>query len=107
MTSTDDQDDPPLDADDLQAVAALTQDDLRAIDRALLASSSADWRKVALVVAAAMDVYPDLYHDIPDVFYGQRVKDLVSSGHLDAQGNLHRMRFSEVRLTPLGLGNEA
>lgn len=62
MVSTDDQDDPPLDAEDLQAIAALTQDDLRAIDRALLASSSANWRKVALVVAVAMDVYPNLYY---------------------------------------------
>jgi hypothetical protein len=87
MTSADDQDDPPLDADGLQA--------------------GADWRKVALVVAVAMDAYSDQYHDIPDVFYGQRVRDLVSSGHLAAQGNLRRMRFSEVRLTSLGLGDEA
>lgn len=37
-------------------------------------------------------------YDIPDVFYSHRVRDLVSNGHLEAQGNLHRMRFSEVRL---------
>ncbi|WP_223807252.1 DUF3658 domain-containing protein [Lysobacter psychrotolerans] len=106
-TFADEHDDPPLDADDLRAVAALTQDDLRAIDRALLASSSADWRKVALVAAVAMDAYPDQYDGIPDVFYSQRVRDLVSSGYLEARGNLYRMRFSEVRLTPLGLGHEA
>jgi hypothetical protein len=98
-TPSDNHDDPPLDADDLRAVAALTQDDLLAIDRALLASSSSDWRKVALVVASAMDAYPDQYLDIPDVFYSLRIRELVFDGWLEARGNLHRMRFSEVRLT--------
>jgi hypothetical protein len=107
MTPADDQDDPPLDAGDLRAVAALTQDDLLAIDRAILASSSANWRKVALVVAVAMDAYPDQYYDVPDVFYSQRLRDLVSAGHLEAQGNLYRMRFSEVRLTLAGPDSEA
>ncbi len=107
MDPTDDQDDPPLDADDVQAIAALTQDDLRSIDRAILSSSSESWRKVALVVAVAMDAHPGLYYDIPDVFYGQRVIGLVSSGNLEARGNLRRMRFSEVRTTPIGLRGEA
>lgn len=98
MDPTDNQNDPPLDADDLDAVAALTSHDLGAIDRALLAASTTTWRKVALVVGTAMDAYPDLYQDIPDVFYSQRVRTLVSVGQLEAQGNLHRMRFSEVRL---------
>jgi hypothetical protein len=106
MRSIDDQDDPPFDAEDLHAIAALSQDDLRAIDRAILSSSGESWRKVALVVAVAMDAYPDLYFDIPDVFYSQRVRELVSSGHLEAQGNLRRMRFSEVRLTSVGLRDE-
>ncbi|WP_165424364.1 DUF3658 domain-containing protein [Pseudoxanthomonas winnipegensis] len=98
MDPTDNQDDPPLDAEDLEAVATLTQDDFNAIDQALLVASSTSWRKVASVVGAARDTYPDLYHDIPDVFYSHRVRTLVSDGKLEAQGNLHRMRFSEVRL---------
>ena len=49
-----------------------------------------------------MDAYPDQYLDIPDVFYSQRIRELVSGGQLQAQGNLHRMRFSEVRLTSTG-----
>ncbi|MFN3984935.1 MAG: DUF3658 domain-containing protein [Rhodocyclaceae bacterium] len=100
MDPTDNQDDPPLDAEGLEAVAALNQDDLAAIDRALLAASHSSWRKVAFVVGTAMDAYPDLYHEVPDVFYGQRVRALVSAGQLEAQGNLHRMRFSEIRLSP-------
>jgi hypothetical protein len=98
MDPTEDQDDPPLDAEELQAVAALTPDDLGAIDLALLAASDSNWRKVAFVVGTAMDAYPHLYHDVPDVFYAQRVRALVSAGQLEAQGNLHRMRFSEIRL---------
>ncbi len=97
MDPIDKQDDPPLDPEDFEAVAALTRNDLNAIDQALLAASDTNWRKVAFVVGAAMDTYPDLYHDIPDVFYSQRVRTLVSAGQLEAQGNLYRMRFSEVR----------
>ncbi|MEA9655534.1 DUF3658 domain-containing protein [Xanthomonas campestris pv. raphani] len=99
MDPTDSQDDPPLDAEELEAVAALTTHDLEAIDHSLLAASATSWRKVAFVVGTAMDAYPDLYHEIPDVFYSQRVRALVSTGQLVAQGNLHRMRFSEIRLT--------
>lgn len=98
MDPTENQDDPPLDAEELRAVAALSSDDLGAIDRALLAASHRHWRKVALVVGVAMNAYPDAYHDIPGIFYAQRIQTLVSTGQLEAQGNLHRMRFSEVRL---------
>ena len=99
MGPTNDRDDRPLDTDDLQAAAALAVDDIEAIDRALLAASATSWRKVALVVSVAMDTYPGLYLDVPDVFYAQRVRALVATGHLQARGNLHRMRFSEIRLS--------
>ena len=102
MEPSDNQDDPPPDSDDLRAIAQLSEEDLRVIDRAILASASKDWRKVALVVAVAMDAHPDHYYDIPDVFYSQRVRHLVSGGKLQAQGNLARMRFSEVRLAQPG-----
>ncbi|HWU70370.1 MAG TPA: DUF3658 domain-containing protein [Pseudoxanthomonas sp.] len=102
MTPSDNHDDPPLDDQDLMAIAALTQDDLVAIDQALLANSGGEWKKVALVVSMAMDAHPDRYHDIPDIFYGQRVMELVASGELESQGNLRRMRFSEIRLASAG-----
>jgi hypothetical protein len=35
---------------------------------------------------------------LPDVYLSQRVRELVESGLLENQGNLARMRFSEVRL---------
>lgn len=33
----------------------------------------------------------------PDLFYAIRVRYLVESGRLVSQGNLSRMRYSEVR----------
>ena len=94
----DNTDDPELDADDLFAVASLSPDDVQAIDNALVANSHTHWRKVAYVVCIAMDAYPEQFHDIPDIFYAARIKTLVSQGLLEAQGNLSRMRFSEIRL---------
>ncbi len=44
-----------------------------------------------------MYAYSDRFHDIPDVFYGQRPLQLASDDLLSARGNLRRMRFSEVR----------
>jgi len=38
------------------------------------------------------------FPNLPDVFYGERVKHLVASGRLEAVGNLDRMRHSEVRI---------
>jgi hypothetical protein len=72
--------------------------DIDAIDRAILAQCESHWRKVAYVVSVAMEAYPDRYFEIPDIYYGARVRELVTSGRLDAKGNLARMRFSEVRL---------
>ena len=35
---------------------------------------------------------------VPDLFYAERLRKLVQDGKLESQGNLHYMRFSEVRL---------
>ena len=41
---------------------------------------------------------PERLAGIPDRFYAMRVRALVEAGVLEAQGNLQRMRFSEVRI---------
>lgn len=87
----------PLDEEDLAAIAVLTESDVTAIDEAILLQLSAHWQKTALVVSRAMDAYPDKYFDVPDIYYGQRVLVLAAKGLMDSQGNLQRMRFSEVR----------
>ncbi|WP_242102013.1 DUF3658 domain-containing protein [Lysobacter sp. M2-1] len=100
---TDSTDDSVLDLGDLLAIATLSQGDIQAIDLALVTNSVAQWRKVAYVVGMAMEAYPDRFHDIPDIYYAERVKVLVSQGMLESQGNLSRMRFSEIRLPNQGL----
>jgi hypothetical protein len=99
--------DEPLDSEELAAIAALTPEDIQAIDDALLNNASNHWSKVALIVGTAMYAYPDRFLDIPDLFYGDRVKVLVSQGLLESQGNLSKMRFSEVRILKVtGIANE-
>lgn len=96
---TDDEDNlsMPLDAEDLSAIESLTDMDVAAIDQAILSMLSAHWQKTALVISRAIYAYPDKYDDIPDVFYGERVVKLASKGLLAANGNLRRLRFSEIR----------
>lgn len=97
--NTDDEDDVsvPLDDEDRTAVAALSVAEVAAIDQAVLSALTSQWQKTALVVAHAMYAYPDRFDDIPDVFYVLRLLQLASDGLLSAQGNLRRLRFSEVR----------
>ena len=97
--NTDDDDDLSvlLDDGDRAAIAALSVAEVAAIDQAILSSLTSQWQKTALVVGHAMYAYPDRFDDIPDVFYGLRLLQLASDGLLSAQGNLRRMRFSEVR----------
>lgn len=91
---------PPLTADEQALVAKLSDTDLAAIDATVLANCFSHWRKVAAVVGWTMDALKNRHPDLPDVFYAQRVSRLVDEGHLDSQGDLSYMRFSEVRLLP-------
>jgi hypothetical protein len=93
----EEQDDSELGADD-PAVAALTPVDIEGIDRTILFFCDYRWRKVAYVVALAMDALG--YAGVPDVYYSQRVRALVANGLIEAHGNVRRMRFCEVRLAP-------
>lgn len=79
-------------------VVKLSQAELALIDKALLSQVSGDWRKVARVVGMAILSMRDLPSDVPDAFFAKRVGLLVESGQLESQGDLRRMRFSEVRL---------
>ena len=91
---TNDPDPSPAEA---ERVARLPEGELALIDAALLSQVSSDWRKVARVVGMAMLSMPDRPSGVPDVFFSKRVALLVESGQLESQGNLRRMRFSEVR----------
>ncbi len=89
--------DPDLTREEAALVNNLSDEELGEIDAALLSFAKRNWRKVAMLVALAMA--RELHQEgIPGAFYSQRVRKLVGEGRLLAQGDLHYMRFSEVRL---------
>ena len=88
---------PPLTAEERAIVSRLTEDQRQAIDAALLAEVAAHWRKVAMVVARAMDRATHV-PGLPDTYYGQRIRALVGERRIEAQGDVEYMRSSEVRL---------
>jgi hypothetical protein len=73
-----------------------------AIDQAILSMLSASegrWRKVAMVISRVAD---GMSNDLPEAderydLVAQRIEALVGDGHLMAQGNIKKWRFSEVR----------
>lgn len=90
--------DPSLSAAQRALVGALSADAVLTIDEALLSNASTQWRKVARIVGTTMSSLPGRVHWIPDVYYAERVRELVARGLLESQGDLTRMRYSEVRL---------
>jgi Protein of unknown function len=71
---------------------------LRAIDAALVSHAKPSWLKVARVVHDALGSGGFVITDEVVRLHVRRVAALVEVGSLEAQGNLRRPRFSEVRL---------
>ena len=94
----DEPPDPPLDVEQSLRVSKLTQEDLWEMDRVLLSQAAPAFRKVARIVAGAIGELSARLPDVPDIYYAQRVRNLVAAGQLESQGNLLYMRYSEVRL---------
>jgi len=90
--------DPDLTDEEKTLVEKLSQKDLELIDAALLSKAKNNWRKVAMIVGVTMMDLPNRVKGIPDIFYSLRVRKLVEAGHLESQGNVQYMRFSEVRI---------
>jgi hypothetical protein len=91
--------DPPLTAHQKKLVRGLTADELRKIDAALLSNIAPQWRKVARVVGTTMiELGPHRVAGVPDLFYAERVAEMVRDGILTSQGDLRSMRHSEVRI---------
>jgi hypothetical protein len=96
--NSDVEPDPPLTPAQRSKVLALTEEQLEAIDRALLSNVVAEWQKVALIVGATMSELQSRVVGIPDIYYAERLRELVRNGTIEVQGDLHAMRFSEVRI---------
>jgi Protein of unknown function len=90
--------DPPMTESELKIVALLTPSDFEKIDKQILANIVVNWRKLARVVAQTMGDLEREFPLVPDLFYAHRVMVLTDNGLIEAQGNLKRLRYSEVRL---------
>lgn len=93
-----DQNDPPLTSEQEELVNKLMASEVENIDEALLSNISSYWKKVASVVGATMMDLENRVEGIPDVYYANRIIYLAEKGLIESQGNLRRMRFSEIRL---------
>ncbi|WP_083512738.1 DUF3658 domain-containing protein [Lysobacter gummosus] len=82
--------------DAVKLIASLRPDQVQAIDTVLLSACDHHRRKVAWAVGALMG-------SRPDSFCAARVAEMVALGRLEAQGDLSRMRYSEVRLAAAGV----
>ena len=96
MTAEAELDSAPT-AAEFKIINKLTADQIKKIDEVLLTNAAPQWRKVARVVGSAMMQLRGEYPGLPDVYYSARIVGLVAAGKLQSQGNLRRMRFSEVR----------
>jgi hypothetical protein len=97
MMNDDDTFDQELTHEEKVKIRQLTTVEITEIDDALMSNVAPRWRKVAMVVGLSMMQFKGRFRGIPDVYYSQRIAELVAAGKLEAQGDLRRMRFSEVR----------
>jgi len=88
----------PLTEEERKIADALSREELEEIDSMLLSQASSQWRKVARVVGFSMMDFGDKYDELPDTFFLERVISLVEEQKLESDGNLKKMRYSEVRL---------
>jgi len=88
------------DLTDVQAkiAASLSPELMAKIDACLLSHATVHGRKVAMIIGLTMMDNTIRVAGLPDLFYRDRIKTLVTSGLLLAEGNLNCIRYSEVRL---------
>ena len=67
------------------------------IDDALLAHMTRQYRKVAMVVGLTMMDLEHHSHGKDALFFADRVNLLAQKGLIESQGDLTKMRYSEVR----------
>jgi hypothetical protein len=73
---------------------------LRAIDAAIVANAGPQWLKVARVVHDVIKSQGLPFEDAVVDLHVRRVIELVQSNRLEAQGNLRKPRWSEIRMYP-------
>jgi hypothetical protein len=100
MLLLDDDDRVPASPTEAEATLAgsLGTAGLAAVDAAIVSATGPKWLKVARVVWDAIKAGGYATDEEQVQLHVRRVIALVDAGKLEAQGNLYRPRFSEVRL---------
>jgi len=93
------QPDPELSSEQEQIVSALTVEELVRIDRELKSLCTDRWQKMAKVVGSCMFLEKATKSKLPDIFYAQRIRKMVSDGQLESRGYIESIRFCEVKLS--------
>jgi len=97
-TEHDEMPDGEMSPEQRSIASSLTPEFILKIDSALLAQADDHYfRKVARIIGTAMSDTSIRVPGLPDLFYRDRVKVLVEKGALLAEGDLNRMRYSEVK----------
>jgi hypothetical protein len=81
--------------DEVQLPPDVTEKD---IDDILFSLLRPHWKKVALVIANAIDCRNLMCLSISPEIFAARLRALSDSGHIEGVGDLRMWRFSEVRL---------
>ena len=68
------------------------------LDAVILACGTAEWCKVAMLIARTTDAAREKSIDAPAQVIAGRIYALVADRRLQSQGNVRRWRASEVRL---------
>ena len=68
------------------------------IDEVIFSVLKPNWRKVAMIITQAHDVFENRHIDIAYDVIASRIEALCEEGRIDSQGNLSNWRGSEVRL---------
>ncbi len=97
----EEQEEYELTNEELSLLGSLTQDELQLIDNWIIQNVSNHWKKVAMVVGSAIleSDKANLLTEVPDVIFGARIEHMVEKGLLVSQGNIRKMRFSEIKNT--------
>jgi Protein of unknown function len=77
--------------------SCLTPEDL-ATDALILAAATAQWCKIALVIARTVDLGRAEGRELTSTTIAPRIYAMAESGALSVQGNVRRWRAGEVKL---------
>jgi len=74
----------------------LSKEELAHIDDALYSNTTSQWRKMAMVIGLTMTESGNP-HNLPDIFFWERVRKLIDEHRLECKGELCSFRNCEVR----------